>query len=100
VLLMPVVPVCSNLGFFLLAALGLLLAPGPAVLYIVTRSIDQGRRAGLVSVLGVHVGTLAQPLRRPGSDGGTLQPAAEVTRPAIRALGPRRNRAAAEGLIV
>ena len=36
----------------------LLLTPGPAVLYIVTRSVDQGRRAGLVSVLGVHAGTL------------------------------------------
>jgi threonine/homoserine/homoserine lactone efflux protein len=44
---------------FAVAALVLLLTPGPAVLYIVTRSIDQGRRAGLVSVLGVHVGTLA-----------------------------------------
>ena len=32
--------------------------PGPAVLYIVTRSIDQGRGAGLASVLGIHVGTL------------------------------------------
>jgi threonine/homoserine/homoserine lactone efflux protein len=36
----------------------LLLTPGPAVLYIVTRSLDQGRRAGFVSVLGVHAGTL------------------------------------------
>lgn len=52
-------PEWSSLGFFVLAALVLLLTPGPAVLYIVTRSIDQGRRAGLVSVLGVHVGTLA-----------------------------------------
>jgi threonine/homoserine/homoserine lactone efflux protein len=43
----------------MLTALVLLLTPGPAVLYIVTRSIDQGRRAGLVSVLGVHAGTLA-----------------------------------------
>jgi threonine/homoserine/homoserine lactone efflux protein len=59
VLLMPVLPEWSSLGFFMLAALVLLLTPGPAVLYIVTRSIDQGRRAGLVSVLGVHVGTLA-----------------------------------------
>jgi len=32
--------------------------PGPAVLYIVTRSIHQGRGAGLASVLGIHVGTL------------------------------------------
>jgi threonine/homoserine/homoserine lactone efflux protein len=32
--------------------------PGPAVLYIVTRSVEQGRRAGLVSVLGICSGTL------------------------------------------
>jgi threonine/homoserine/homoserine lactone efflux protein len=32
--------------------------PGPAVLYVVARSINQGRRAGLASVLGIHVGTL------------------------------------------
>lgn len=36
-----------------------LLIPGPAVMYIVTRSLTQGRRAGLVSVLGIHAGTLA-----------------------------------------
>jgi len=58
-LLMLVLPEWSSLGLFVIAALVLLLTPGPAVLYIVTRSIDQGRRAGLVSVLGVHVGTLA-----------------------------------------
>ena len=52
------VPDPTSLGIFVLAALLLLLTPGPAVLYIVTRSIDQGRRAGLVSMLGVHVGTL------------------------------------------
>jgi len=56
---MIVLPEWSSLGLFVIAALVLLLTPGPAVLYIVTRSIDQGRRAGLVSVLGVHVGTLA-----------------------------------------
>jgi threonine/homoserine/homoserine lactone efflux protein len=32
--------------------------PGPAVAYIVTQSIDQGRRAGLVSALGVASGGL------------------------------------------
>ena len=41
-------------------ALALLLIPGPAALYIVTRSIDQGRAAGLASVLGVSTGTLIQ----------------------------------------
>src|SRR5574342_1420037 len=45
-----------NLPVFLLAALVLLLTPGPAVLYIVARSLDQGRRAGLVSVLSIEVG--------------------------------------------
>jgi threonine/homoserine/homoserine lactone efflux protein len=46
------------LGLFALAALGLLLIPGPAVFYIVTRSIDQGRRAGLASVIGIHTGSI------------------------------------------
>lgn len=52
------IPDGPSLGLFVLAALALLVTPGPAVLYIVARSIDQGRRAGLVSMLGVHAGTL------------------------------------------
>ena len=48
----------STLGVFVGAAIALLLTPGPAVLYIVTRSIEQGRGAGLVSVLGICTGTL------------------------------------------
>ena len=48
----------DRLALFAAAALALLVVPGPAVLYIVTRSIHQGRRAGLVSVLGIHIGTL------------------------------------------
>ena len=55
---MLVTPDLANLGFFVVAAVILLLTPGPAVLYIVARSMEQGRRAGLVSVLGVHAGTL------------------------------------------
>ena len=39
-------------------AVTVFVTPGPAVLYIVTRSVEQGRWAGLVSALGVHVGTL------------------------------------------
>jgi threonine/homoserine/homoserine lactone efflux protein len=54
-----IVPDASVLGLFVVAALVLLLTPGPAVLYIVARSLEQGRLAGLVSALGVHVGTLA-----------------------------------------
>ena len=51
-------PDASTLALFAVAALTLLVIPGPAVLYIVTRSVDQGRAAGLASVCGVHVGTL------------------------------------------
>ena len=43
----------GTLGLFLVSALLLTLTPGPAVLYIVTRSIGQGRAAGLVSCLGI-----------------------------------------------
>ena len=51
-------PSHSQLLFFISAALVLLLIPGPAVLYIVGRSIGQGRTAGYVSALGIGVGTL------------------------------------------
>jgi len=43
---------------FALAAVALLLVPGPAVLYVVAQSAEHGRRAGLVSVAGLHAGTL------------------------------------------
>ena len=52
------IPDPERLAVFVVAALALLVVPGPAVLYIVARSISQGRRAGLASVLGIHVGTL------------------------------------------
>ena len=52
------VPSRSTLLLFCSAALVLLVIPGPSVLYIVTRSLDQGRRAGLVSVIGTHTGSL------------------------------------------
>jgi threonine/homoserine/homoserine lactone efflux protein len=52
------VPDAGTLGVFALAALALIVVPGPAVLYIVAQSIDGGRLAGLVSALGVAVGGL------------------------------------------
>jgi threonine/homoserine/homoserine lactone efflux protein len=51
------VPDASTLGLFSLAALALLVIPGPAVTYIVMRSVDQGRTAGFVSILGIHTGS-------------------------------------------
>ncbi|BDP41666.1 RhtB family transporter [Deinococcus aetherius] len=52
----------STLALFVVAALALLLVPGPSVLYIVARSLHQGRRAGLVSALGVQTGGLVHVL--------------------------------------
>jgi threonine/homoserine/homoserine lactone efflux protein len=46
----------GTLAVFALAALALAAVPGPAVLYIVARSLHQGRRAGVVSALGVAAG--------------------------------------------
>jgi threonine/homoserine/homoserine lactone efflux protein len=51
-------PTASTIALFLLAATALAVVPGPAVAYIVTQSIDQGRRAGIVSALGVASGGL------------------------------------------
>lgn len=53
-----VVPSLASLELFIGAALALLLMPGPAVLYIIGRTIEQGRRAGLVSIVGIHAATL------------------------------------------
>ncbi|MGB7281396.1 MAG: LysE family translocator [Candidatus Acidiferrum sp.] len=48
----------SQLLFFIAAALVILAIPGPAVLYIVGRSVGQGSNAGFVSAFGIGVGTL------------------------------------------
>jgi threonine/homoserine/homoserine lactone efflux protein len=53
-----VIPSHASLLLFVSAALVLLVIPGPAVFYVVGRSIGQGRGAGFVSALGIQVGTL------------------------------------------
>ncbi len=51
-------PDATALTLFFGASLALVLVPGPAVLYIVTRSISQGRTAGILSVIGIGIGNL------------------------------------------
>jgi threonine/homoserine/homoserine lactone efflux protein len=51
-------PSSHAVAVFIPAALLLLAIPGPAVLYIVATSVDGGRRNGLVSVAGIHLGSL------------------------------------------
>lgn len=59
---MPVLVPPARLALFLGATLALTLTPGPAVLFIVTRSVADGRRAGFLSVLGVGLGNAVHAL--------------------------------------
>lgn len=52
----------QNLILFLLAGITLNLTPGPDILYIVTRSVSQGRKAGIVSALGISAGGVGHTL--------------------------------------
>ena len=51
-------PEPATLALFAVSALALVAIPGPNLLYIVTRSIDQGRGAGVASSFGVETATL------------------------------------------
>jgi threonine/homoserine/homoserine lactone efflux protein len=51
-------PSSHAFAVFVPAALVLLAIPGPAVLYVVATSVDGGRRNGLVSVAGIHLGSV------------------------------------------
>src|SRR5690349_6689010 len=54
----PPMPSLGTFALFSVAAVALAVVPGPAVTYIVTQSVDKGRRAGLVSAGGVASGGL------------------------------------------
>jgi len=49
-------PELSDLVAFALIALGMVLTPGPNMIYLISRSISQGRLAGLISLGGVALG--------------------------------------------
>lgn len=51
-------PDSSSLMLFVTGSLLLLVIPGPAVFYVLSRAVGQGRSAGLVSAAGISVGTL------------------------------------------
>jgi threonine/homoserine/homoserine lactone efflux protein len=52
------VPSASTLAAFAVAAFALVALPGPNMIYLVARSVSEGRRAGLLSALGIETGTL------------------------------------------
>ena len=47
-----------DIGLFLIAAALLAIAPGPDIVYVLTRSIAQGRRAGVAAALGFATGVI------------------------------------------
>ena len=49
-------PTAAHWAAFALVALGMVLAPGPNMLYLISRSLCQGRAAGLLSLIGVAMG--------------------------------------------
>lgn len=51
-------PSAAHLAAFALISLGMVLTPGPNMIYLISRSISQGRAAGMVSLLGVACGFL------------------------------------------
>jgi threonine/homoserine/homoserine lactone efflux protein len=56
------VPAPETLYVFAIACAGLVLLPGPALIFIVTRGVVHGRRGGLISTLGVETGNVLQVL--------------------------------------
>ena len=55
-------PSAATIAAFAAASLLLLLIPGPAVLYIVNRSVSDGQQAGLAAVAGLSLGNLVHAL--------------------------------------
>ena len=51
-------PTTETIILFMAAALALNVTPGPSILYVMSRSVGQGRTAGLVSALGLGAGSL------------------------------------------
>lgn len=51
-------PDLDLLAVFLVATVALNISPGPDMLYVISRTLDHGRRAGVVSALGIGAGTL------------------------------------------
>lgn len=46
-----------NIALFMLASVTLNLTPGPDMMYVITRSVGEGKKAGIVSALGISTGT-------------------------------------------
>ena len=71
-----------TLAIYVTAVVALVATPGPAVLYVVARSLEGGRRAGLAATLGISAGTLAHV----GLAAGGVSALLAASAPAFRAV--------------
>jgi len=76
----------SGLVLFLVASWALILTPGPDMIYVLTRGLAQGRRAGLLSAAGVTAGLLVHTLLAAFGLGVILQTSAPAFM-AVKYLG-------------
>ncbi len=51
-------PDINNIALFMLATITLNLTPGPDLMYVITRSVSEGKKSGIVSALGISSGTI------------------------------------------
>src|SRR3712207_3087050 len=80
------VPDPSTFALFAAASVAFLAIPGPAVLYIVTRSVVHGRRLGVLSALGVQAGGLVSVVRA-AAGGPAALPSPAPALPAVEYPG-------------
>ncbi len=76
----------TGVGVFLVGTLAVLVVPGPSVLFAVTRTLEAGRTAGLVSVLGLEV-ALALHVTAATTGLGVMVAASPVALAAVRHAG-------------
>ena len=57
-----ILPDLGTLVLFMTAALALNVTPGPDMLYVIARSVGEGRTAGIISSLGIAAGCLVHTL--------------------------------------
>jgi threonine/homoserine/homoserine lactone efflux protein len=79
-------PSTASLLVFMTATLALNLTPGPDMLYVIARSTAEGRRAGIVSSLGIAAGSLVHMTLVAAGVGGLLL-AVPYAYDAVRLLG-------------
>lgn len=51
------IPDLTNVLLFIIASIFLIITPGPAIVYIIARTVEKGYKAGILSVLGIEAGT-------------------------------------------